>query len=392
LAFRVGIDGRVLADTFPGIGRYVWGLLKALPAAAPDVELTALFDPRARNTRFVLQELVPLGLKLQALDVPTRSLGEQWQLPRSLRTLRLDVVHAPYPFTSLVCPTPRVLSLYDTTALDRHFGLQPWPRRWLAGLLLRSQARRAAALITLSRAAADGVVRHLGVPATRVHVVPPGVDPTLGQACDAAWAEARQHLALPPSYVLAVGTHKPHKNLTALLTAWGELQAVAADLPMLVLAGVGTLGATRLRAAHDLAALRVRVWPHVPEAMLPALYQQAMLLVVPSLDEGFGFTLLEGLAAGTPVLAADRGALPEVASTAAELFEPSDPAALPRALLALLTDTPRRRALAHSGPKRAAAFSWANSARTVADIYRAASRRDASGVLSGRAPAALARS
>lgn len=389
MALRVGIDGRVLADAFPGIGRYTFGLLLALPATAPDIEFVVLFDPQARNTRFDLDDLRQRGLSLHPLAVPARSPAEQWRLPRCLHALRLDVVHAPYAFTAWACPVPRVLSVYDTIALDRRFGLRPWPRRLAAGLLLRSQAHRAAAIVTPSCAAADAVVHGLGVPAARVHVVPAGIEPGFGHVTDTARAAARHELGLPASYVLAVGTHKPHKNLAGLLAGWRVLRASGTRPPALVLAGVGPHGVARLRADHDLDALGVQALPEVPEALLPALYANATLLVVPSLDEGFGLALLEGMAAGVPVLAARSGALPEVAAEAAELFDPRDATALATSLRALLADAPRRRALAHRGRLRAGAFSWPASARVAVEVYRRAARVQHGALSSVPTPAAV---
>ncbi len=392
MALRVGVDGRVLVDAFPGIGRHVWGLLKALPVVAPDAEFVAWFDPRARNTRFDLDELRDGGLHLHPLPVGARSLAEQWALPRALRGLRLDVVHAPYPFTAWACPAPRVLGVYDTIALDARFGLQPWPRRALAGLMLRAQARRAAAIVTLSHAAARAVARDLGVPTARVHVAPPGLERAFGHVSPDDRATTRRALALPDAYVLAVGTHKPHKNLAGLLAAWSQARTSAGTRHTLVLAGVGADGAARLRARFALDALGVHVLAQVPEPALPALYAGATLLVVPSLDEGFGLTLLEGLAAGTPVLAARRGALPEVAGDAAELFDPADPAALATALSALLADTARRAWLAQAGRTRAAGFSRDACARATFDIYRAVAQPVARHGLRGiGAPAPLPR-
>jgi glycosyltransferase involved in cell wall biosynthesis len=118
----------------------------------------------------------------------------------------------------------------------------------------------------------------------------------------------------------------------------------------------------QLAAEQDLDALRLL--GHVPEALLPGLYAGAEAFALPSLYEGFGLPVLEAMAAGTPVVAADTSALPETCGGAARLA-PSDGEAFREALVALLGDPGEQARLRAAGLQRAAAFSWDATARAV---------------------------
>jgi len=109
---------------------------------------------------------------------------------------------------------------------------------------------------------------------------------------------------------------------------------------------------------------------HVPLAELPRLYASADVLVQPSLYEGFGLTVLEAMACGTPVVAATGGSLPEVVGDAGLLVPPTDLAALTEAVARVLTDSPLRTWLRARGLERAQAFTWERTARATHAVYR----------------------
>ncbi|MBZ0102413.1 MAG: glycosyltransferase, partial [Thermoanaerobaculia bacterium] len=116
----------------------------------------------------------------------------------------------------------------------------------------------------------------------------------------------------------------------------------------------------------------VRRLGHLHDADLPALYRGAALLVQPSLWEGFGLPVAEAMALGVPVIAADRGALPEVAGDAALLVDPEDVAAIAAAIASLLDDPAVRADLAQRGRRRAAGLHWEGAARRTLAVYEAA--------------------
>jgi glycosyltransferase involved in cell wall biosynthesis len=114
----------------------------------------------------------------------------------------------------------------------------------------------------------------------------------------------------------------------------------------------------------------VRFLGHVPQADLPALYSAADVFVFPSLYEGFGLPALEALACGTPVVASNVSALPEVVGDAALQVSPLDVEALADAMERLLRDDRLRADQRERGLRRAAQFSWDKAARQTAEVYR----------------------
>lgn len=380
MGLRIGVDGRYLRDDHPGIGRHLFHVLRGLLAGAADDELIVLHDPRAARTR--LDPLALTGARLRLVEAPwrPRSMAEQIELPRLLRRLRLDLFHAPYPFTALGCPCPRVVSVYDLIALDPRHGLRTPLRRALARLALRRVTRHAAAVVTLSQAVRTALVERFGLPAARVAVVGAAADPVMRPASPEAVAAARRALDLPPRYVLHLGTSKPHKNRARLLRAWSALRPGGVTL---ILAGDTPPGA---RGAALPAS--VRALGPVAEAYLPALYSAAELCVLPSLDEGFGLPVLEAMACGTAVACAARAALSEVAGDAAAYFDPEDERELGATLARLLADAHARRDLSQRGLARARSFTWeAVAARTWA-LYRSVARSRLHGLAGGAVAAA----
>lgn len=352
---RVVIDGRYLCDAYPGIGRYLFDLLGALPAALPEAELLVLVDPVEKNSRHDLGRLTEARLRLVETRLRPRSLNERLRLRAVFDALRPDLVHSPYYFAPRP-RQPRVLTLHDVIPLRQRVPRNP-AARLVAGRALRRAARAAQCLLVPTQALARDAQRLLGVPAARVRVTPYGVEARFRRAAAAEVAAMRRALELPERYVLHVGTHTPHKNVAGLLDAWERTERHG---HVLVLAG-GT------RAA---AGPTVRALGSVAEAHLPALYTGATLFVLPSLEEGFGLPLLEAMACGTPTACAQGPALGEVAGGAAAHFDPHRTDELGALLGRLLADPQRREQLMRRGLERASVFTWQRTAELTAQAYR----------------------
>jgi glycosyltransferase involved in cell wall biosynthesis len=171
-----------------------------------------------------------------------------------------------------------------------------------------------------------------------------------------------------------MGTIEPRKNVGALLDAYGHLLARGAGLPELLLAGKATDAARPTLDRLYQPPLRgaVRHLGYVDADRRRALYEGARLLVLPSFDEGFGLPVLEAMTVGVPVVAANRGSLPEVAGGAGLLIDPEDPGDLAAAIDKVLTDDAFAAACASKGVARSRDFNWDTTAGLVCDVYRAA--------------------
>lgn len=373
---RIAIDGRHVADHFPGIGRYVFSLVRALAALEHGHTLLVLHNPALRNTRFDWGELAR-GVELVKTSARPFSPGEQLQIPALLRRLRADVYHAPYyvmPYAALPCPA--VVTLYDV--IPRLFQREVSRRaRLLFELLSRLALRAASELIAISESARADIAAAFGVAPERITVTPLAADERFAprQPAEVQPVLARYGLARP--YALCVSSNKPHKNLPALVAAWAKLvERPSAGGPQLAIAGHFD---PRYPEAQELAqraglGQRVRFLPDVPEDDLAALYAGAELFVLPSRYEGFGLPLLEAMACGVPVVCGGGSSLPEVVGEAALIADVACPQALADALGRVLTDRGLREEMRAAGLRRAAQFSWRRTAELTLAVYERAGR------------------
>ena len=214
-------------------------------------------------------------------------------------------------------------------------------------------ARRARLVLTISQVSRDQIARHLGVDEAHVAVVPLGVDDRFRDP--AGVDDVRRRHGLERPYVLAVGTDLPRKNLALLDRLAPGLDEHGLDV---VLAG-------STRPYMPAGSYRARSLGYVAEQDLPGLYAGAAVLAMPSLHEGLGLPVLEAMAAGTPVVSSDRGALPETCGGAALLVDPGDQEGFAAALVRAATDADERARLVAAGRERAAGVTWRRTAEHV---------------------------
>ncbi len=381
MSLRVGLDATPLLGVRTGIGRYVQHLLATLaarqgaaggPGAAGRPELAEL-----RATAFTwrgqadLAAAVPAGVTVAGRRAPARALQALWartELPpvELLAGRGLDVFHA----TNFVLPPLRrahgVVTVHDLAYLHLPGTVSAASLRYRE--LVPRSVRRAAVVLTPSRATADAVREAYAVPADRLAVTPLGVDPAWFAAAppDKAWLAER---GLPPDYLLAVGTLEPRKGLDVLVAAYRRLLADEPDAPPLVLAGGAGWG-----AAPEVAALpadRIVLPGYVGAADLVGVVAGARLLAFPSRYEGFGLPPLEAMAAGVPVLASDLPAVREATAGLVRLVPPGDPDALAAALAAELRAAPDARQIA-AARDHAAGQTWQRCAELTLRAYRTA--------------------
>lgn len=174
----------------------------------------------------------------------------------------------------------------------------------------------------------------------------------------------RQKYRLPESYVLAVGTKEPRKNLPRLISAFGKLEQTKTKL---ALAGKYGWGG---RLASSLPNNNVVSLGYVPQSDLPALYAGAEVFVYPSLYEGFGVPILEAFASGVPVITSNRSSLPEVGGKAAVYVNPESEADITHKIHGILSLSKTLRAkLIASGTKQLSLFSWKKVATQTLEEY-----------------------
>jgi glycosyltransferase involved in cell wall biosynthesis len=347
----VVLTDQLLAPVPGGTGRYTRELTAALAATAPDGWTVTGVVARCADPSAAQIDGVE-GPRM--LPVPRPVLARLWQ-----RGVPLwpggDSVHAPTPLAPTVVKRGRTLvgTVHDTVPWTHPETLTPHGAQWHRTMVSRL-VRKAHGIVVPTAAVARELAEYAPGSA-HVQVIGHGVTAALAVQPPDADTVARR-LALPPRYVLAVGTLEPRKGIDVLIEAM-ELPE-APDLPVLL---VGAKGWGNV----DITSERVRLLGALTDVELAVVLHRATVLAVPSLAEGFGLPLLEAMAAGVPVVHSDAPALVEVAGGAGFVARIGDPKSLVVALRTVTDDPAAARAASDRGRQRASRFTWRAAAESV---------------------------
>jgi glycosyltransferase involved in cell wall biosynthesis len=358
---RVTLDARLVG--YPGIGRFIEGLWRGLLEIGADV--VGIWPAGPPRDWLGLHRFEPPGPHVTVRTRPFRP-NEQVMIPRHLHKIGADAHHAMFFNVPYAGKVPVVLTVHDLFPyLDRSNA-----RSRAAGLYYRAVVplaiRRAKVVATVSPFTARQLRESFGVLRQPVHVIEHGLDhdrwhrpPT--DAIDAVRARFR----IPSEYLLYVGTAKRHKNLSRLIAAHRKHH------PPLVLAGPAAAELpVHLEGAPGNGS--VIALGRVPDDVLPGLYAGALALVLPSFYEAVGFTALEAMACGTPIVASDGGGLPDTVGDAGILVRVGDVVAWSQALTTVAEDASLRDRLRSAGRARVATRSWRACAHQYLELYQQA--------------------
>jgi glycosyltransferase involved in cell wall biosynthesis len=366
---RVLLDYRAALRARSGVGEYTHQLVRALLAhpdgRSADRLRLSIFSSSARDRLADDPDL--RGAERMDRRIPVRLLNLMWHRVGwpSVETVTgrtFDVAHSMHPLLMPAADAAQVITVHDLDFLAHPERTRAEIRRDYPALA-EAHARRADQVIVVSRFTADQVVTRLGVADERISICSPGRPD---------WQPRQAEPA--DGYVLFFGTLEPRKNVGALLDAYEALIATAQHVPPLVLAGRAT-GESQPwldRIARAPLAGRVRHVGYVRDEDRYRLYAEALALVQPSYEEGFGLPVLEAMTVGVPVIAANTGALPEVGGDAVMLMPPGDSVALAAALTTLIGNDAMRHACVARGLRQAERYSWTRTAETTLEAYKKA--------------------
>jgi glycosyltransferase involved in cell wall biosynthesis len=323
------VDADVLGRRRTGDETYVEQLLRALPSVAEDLRIAAI----ARDAALVPDGVEPIVLRARSQEL-RMSVG----VPRLLRRLRPALAHFVHSLP-LRCPSPAVLTVQDLS-WERDPSVFGFWDLLTFKIFVRRSVRRARHVFAISERTKRDLVELYRTPAAKITVTPLAPDP--------AFRPAQEH----DSFLLFVSAIEPRKQPLAAIDA---ANAVGRKLVVVGPSKDADLVAELTRRGADVRG-------YVPKDELVRLYQSAACLVFPSRYEGFGLPVVEAMACGTPVVAAPEPALEEVAGDAA-IFTDDLAEGVRRALA-------DRERLSAAGLERAKAFSWRETARLTAEIYR----------------------
>ena len=274
-----------------------------------------------------------------------------------------DVVHSSTP---LVIPTRRARSV--TTVYDLYFFKNPaeairemqtdFPKK------IKEHSLRSDAIIAISDYTKRQLIELLNVPSSRIYTIKLGVDDFfLEQVSVEEKNQVQEKFKIPGPYLLFVGTREPRKNLPLLVEAFRKLREKNIYL---VLAGPQGWNLEEEGLSGD----RVLFTGYVSRSDLRALYQQATAFVFPSIDEGFGLPLLEGMASGIPVIASRIPAIQEVCNDSCVYFDPNNAEELTQRIQEVLDQSDLRQRLIEKGKQRVQNFSWNDTAQKTLELYK----------------------
>lgn len=372
---------RILIDYTPairqraGIGRIIRGQVAALVAANPghEISLFVAGPVSAADRR-------EAPLPLHATPVSERNLVRIWHrlnLPWPLVEWfvggRFDLFHATDFVLAPNAARRKALTVHDLAFLFYPAAALPSLHHYLNIVVPRS-VRRADHLLADSHHTAHDLQEQWQVAPERITVVQGAVDhnhfqPVTDPARLAAVRE-RYGIGTAP-FILGLGTIQPRKNYTRLIEAFHQARQEA-RLPhrLIIGGGKGWLYDNIYAKVQELGlAEQVHFPGFVADEDLPALYSAAEFYAYPSLYEGFGLTVVEALACGTPVLTADNSCLPEVGGPGALYVRAEDVGSIAQGIVRLAQEEPLRQQLRSAGLAHAANFTWERSARRLLEAY-----------------------
>ena len=314
------------------------------------------------------------NMHIVELRCPSYPLWEQVALPRAVARVRPDLLHCTSNTAPVKCPVPLVLTLHDIIFLEKRqsssrslYQEMGWHYRRLVVPRILSECRK---IITVSNFECNRLREALNLPKDRLTAVYNGYSPHFRQMPP---APEIVHKYIPSDdYLFFLGNTDPKKNTPRVLKAYGLYLRQSKHKRPLLIADLKEEAIDGILSAEGIKEVKPYLsFPgYIPNADLAALYNGAFAFLYPSLRESFGIPMLESMACGTPVIAGNTSAMPEIAGEGALLADPLDENDIARKILLLEEDDTFYQQQVDYGLERVKLFSWRKSAEALLKIYK----------------------
>jgi glycosyltransferase involved in cell wall biosynthesis len=364
-----------------GIGRYAAEITTHLALNFPDVQFEivgfendkTVFFPNLENTKWLTVS--------SFFEKPLNNIfWHQLNFYRLAKSRKWDVAFLPagnrrLPFFS-PCPTAAVVHDFSALHVSNKYDSR---RMFYIKHVLPMLMKRISKIITISSSSRNDIVNYAGISENLIDTIFHGVDHKSFHTniSPKGIKETLSNFSLDKPYLLYISRiEHPGKNHLNLIKGFEIFKKKTNSELLLVLAGSDW---NRAELVHEYAKASefssdIRFTGFFPGNQLPTLLAGCEAFIFPSLYEGFGMPILEAMAAGKPVACSDISSLPEVAGDAAILFDPNSIEEISNSILKIVSDERLRNQLKESGLKRAAKFTWTNSALETMESLKKAMR------------------
>lgn len=367
---KIGIDARMYTPECTGISRYIR-------------ELTSNLFAIDKTNEYLMFMLEPEYSKFEAPNERVKKIKvnsywygykEQLVLPCQFLAQNCDLIHFPNFNTPIIYPKKSVVTIHDITPFffSGHRRQSKWRDRAFRRVFSRS-VKRATKVIAVSEATKKDIIKYFKIAPEKIEVIYNGLDQKFfGKFSLSELQKLKDKYKIRRPFILYVGVWRNHKNVIGLLKAFKLILNKYQRDYQLVLLGKELSEYPDIRKTWQQLNLKKNlVLPgFVSDEELLLFYQASNLLVIPSLAEGFGFTGLESLASGTPVVASNISALKEVLGESASYFNPHRFEEMAEVIFNLLTNQNLRQEKLAKAENQIKKYSWLKNAEQTLKLYQ----------------------
>ena len=370
---KIGLNALVLNQQSGGLGVYISNLINYLQKVNLNIE-PKIFLSKDTYHFYSNQDANGVFQKVNILsnEPINRIIRETFIWPRILKKTQIELFHSPISYIPWGVNVPTIITIHDLGFFHFSENYTPLRLKFLKKMIAKS-VKKAKQIITISNFTKNDIVNTLNVNPDKISVIYEGLDfePLNKIYSTEELKQIKKRYHLPDKYILSVGHLEPRKNYVRLIKAFQLLIEKYKIDQKLVIVGRENWKFKEIYDLINQTALSdlIVITKFVDSGNLPAIYQNADVFVTASIFEGFGFTPLESMAAGTPVAASNCTSLPEVVADAAILFDPYDENDIAEKLHRLLTNRNLNNELIQKGFENIKRFNWDDCCKQTVGVY-----------------------